>query len=80
MSLEAIKTFLLWSFIFNYGILVISSMILVGWRDQIYSLQSRFFPMPIARFDACHFILLGGYKIGIILLTLVPWFALHLLT
>jgi hypothetical protein len=80
MSLEAIKTFLLWSFIFNYVILVISSMILVGWRDQIYSLQSRFFPMPIARFDACHFILLGGYKIGIILLTLVPWFALHLLT
>ena len=80
MSLESIKTFFLWAFIFNYGILVISAFVLVTWRDQIYNLQSRFFPMPIARFDACHFILLGGYKVGIILLTLVPWVALHMLT
>jgi len=78
MSVEALKTFLLWSFLFNYGLLASWSFILVVWRDRIYLLQSYFFPMPQARFDACHFLLLGGYKVAIIVLNLIPWLALHM--
>jgi hypothetical protein len=78
MSVEALKTFLLWSFLFNYALLAFWSLILVVWRDRIYLLQSHFFPMPKARFDACHFFLLSGYKLAIIGLNLIPWLALHM--
>ena len=47
-------------------------------HDWLYRVHSRWFGIPVERFDAIHYAAMAGFKLGIILFNLVPYFALRI--
>ncbi len=78
MELTVVKDILLWSLCINYGILLVWFGVFVLAHDRLYRLHTRWFPMPVQTFDAIHYGSMAIYKIGILLLNLVPYIALCL--
>ncbi len=76
MSVKEINDFLLYSLVINYLILLIWFGFFVKAHDFIYRLHSRWFKFSMQTFDTIHYSGLAIYKIGIILLNLVPLLAL----
>jgi hypothetical protein len=76
MSVKEIHDFLLYSLVINYLILLIWFGFFVKAHDLIYRLHSRWFKFSMQTFDTIHYSGLAIYKIGIILLNLVPLLAL----
>ncbi len=78
MSVKEIHDFLLYSLVINYLILLVWFGFFVKAHDFIYRLHSRWFNISMQTFDIIHYSGLAVYKIGIILLNLVPLLALCL--
>lgn len=78
MSVKEIHDFLLYSLVINYLILLAWFGFFVKAHDFIYRLHSRWFNISMQTFDTIHYSGLAVYKIGIILLNLVPLLALCL--
>ena len=77
MTMNEIKGVLLWCLGCNYAILFIWFGVFIFAHDWIYGLHSRWFKLPVETFDAIHYAGLAVYKIGILLLNLVPLIALY---
>jgi hypothetical protein len=75
-----IKEVLLWCAGINYGVLLVWFGVFVYAHDWMYRLHTRWFKLSAETFDALHYAGLSIYKIGIILLNLVPLIALYLST
>ena len=45
MSIETARAFF-WCSVINYGILVGWSMLIMFWRERLYRLWGRWFPLP----------------------------------
>jgi len=80
MTIEAIRTFLLWCTVIDYGILLVWFLVFVFAHDWIHPLHRRWFRLSSEQFDALHYVGMGIFKIGIILLNLVPFIALSVLS
>lgn len=78
MSVKEIHDFLLYSLVINYLILLIWFGFFVNAHDFIYRMHSRWFNISMQTFDTIHYSGLAIYKIGIIMLNLVPLLALCL--
>lgn len=78
MDLETLRTVLLWCTLLNYGVLLLWFMVLKLARPWLRQLHGRWFSLSEAQFDAIHYGLMGVYKLGILLLNLIPCVALHL--
>lgn len=76
MTIDEIKALLLCSLGLNYAILLLWFAVFVGAHDGLYRLHSRWFKLSVESFDAIHYAGLAVYKIGVILLNLVPLIAL----
>lgn len=79
MTTNAIKDFLLFCVIINYVILFLWAGVFIFAHDELYRMHSRWFRLTAEAFDAVHYAGLGIYKIGILLLNLVPFIGLSLL-
>ena len=79
MTIEVARTFLLWCTVINYGVLLVWFLAFVLAHDGIQRLHGRWFRLPPDQFDALHYAGMSIYKIGIILLNLVPWIVLSVL-
>jgi hypothetical protein len=75
-----IKHVLLWCVGLNYAILLIWSGVFIFAHDWMYRMHTRWFKLSVETFDATHYAGLAVYKIGIILLNLVPFIALCLVS
>lgn len=73
------KLFLLYCTLINYTVLLIWFAAFSFAHDGLYRLHSRWFSLPAERFDALHYGAMAVYKIGVLLLNLVPLIALCLL-
>ena len=80
MATNEIKGFLLWCVGINYGVMLVWFGVFVCGHDWMYRLHSRWFKLSVETFDALHYAGLSIYKIGVILLNLVPLVALYLST
>lgn len=80
MTIGEIKSFLLLCVVINYAILLIWAGVFFLAHDWMYAMHGRWFKFPVETFDAIHYKALAIYKIGVILLNLVPWIALCWLT
>ena len=80
MSTHEIKNILLWCAGLNYGLLIIWFGAFVFAHDWMYRLHARWFKLPVESFDAIHYAGLAVYKIGILLLNVVPLVALWLVS
>ena len=77
MTMNEIKNVLLWCVGLNYAVLFIWFGAFLFAHDWMYGLHSRWFKLSVETFDAIHYAGLAVYKIGILLLNLVPLVALY---
>lgn len=71
--------FLLSSLLINYIILMIWFLAFIFARDWMKQLHGKWFQLSDTTFDAIHYGGMAIYKIGILLLNVVPFFALYLI-
>lgn len=72
MTTNEIEHVLLWSVGLNYLVLFIWFGGFIFAHDWIYRMHGRWFRLSVETFDAIHYGGLAVFKIGIILLNLVP--------
>jgi hypothetical protein len=75
-----LKHVLLWCVGLNYLVLFVWFGVFVFAHDWMYGMHTRSFKLSAETFDAIHYSGLSVYKIGIILLNLVPLVALYLVS
>jgi hypothetical protein len=78
-SIHDLQDVLLYCLLINYGVLCIWFSVFVFAHDWLYRMHTRWFRLSIESFDGLNYIGVAVYKIGIILLNLVPWIALTIL-
>lgn len=79
MNFEIASQYLLWSLIVNYAILLIWFVAVASSKNWVFTVHSKWFPMPRERYVEIHYFLMGIYKLGIISLNLVPYFVLQVI-
>ena len=77
MSIEIVRKALLWCALINYGILLAWFLVFILAHDWMYLFHSRWFRLSVEQFDMLHYGAMAIFKVGIILLNLVPYIALH---
>ncbi len=80
MSIDTLRELLFWSAVINYGLLLWWFLVFLLAHDWMYRFHGRWFRLPVEQFDAIHYAGMAAYKIGIFLLNLVPYLALHIVT
>lgn len=78
MSIETTKDVLLWCAIINYTVVLLWFLSIAFARERIYRLWGRWFRLSAEQFDALSFIGIAVYKVGILLLNVVPYVALSI--
>jgi hypothetical protein len=78
MTIEVVRRTLLWCTVINYGILLVWFLVFILAHDWIYNLHGIWFRLSVEQFDMLHYAGMSVYKIGIIMLNLVPYIALHI--
>lgn len=78
MITNEIKDILIWCVGLNYAVLFVWFGAFVFAHGWMYRVHSRWFKLSVETFDAIHYSGLAVYKIGILLLNLVPLVALCL--
>jgi len=71
---------LLWCTGLNYAVLLVWFGVFVFAHEWMYRIHGRWFKFSLETFDAIHYAGLAVYKIGIILLNLVPLVALYMVS
>ena len=76
MSIETIRSVLLWCAATNFGILLLWFTVFALAHDRMYQHHRRWFRLSVEQFDMLQYTLMGIYKLGIILFLLVPYIVL----
>jgi Family of unknown function (DUF6868) len=77
MTIEMTRKALLWCAAINYGILLWFLFFVLA-HDSMYLLHSRWFRLSVEQFDMLHYTGMSIFKLGILLLNVVPWIALYI--
>ena len=80
MDLHVVRDVLLWCTVINYGVLLCWLLVFILAHDWMLRLHGRWFRMPVEQFDTIHYAAMAIYKLGILLLNLVPYVALLIVT
>ena len=80
MTIELTKSVLLWCLLMNFGLLALWFLMFRFAHNWMFALHRRWFQFSPEQFDAAHYTAMANYKVGIILLNLVPWLALLIVT
>ena len=78
MSIEVVRSALLWCTVINYAVLSIWFLLYVLGHGWLCRLWGRWFHLTAEQFDALNFGGMSLYKLGILLFNLAPLVALHL--
>jgi len=79
MTQDMLTTFFGWMVVLNFGILLISTLLILGLKDWASGLHARLFGLDAAVVRQTMYVWLGSYKVALIVLTLVPYLALLLM-
>lgn len=77
MSRAIVRKTLLWCTVINYGVLLVWFLFFMLAHEWIYQLHGRWFHLSVEQFDALHYMGMALYKVGILLLNLIPYIALR---
>jgi hypothetical protein len=72
MSIEVLRSFLLWCTVINYGVLLVWFLVFVFAHDWIQRFHGRWFRLSRDQFDTLHYAGMSIFKIGILLFNLTP--------
>jgi uncharacterized protein DUF6868 len=78
MSMDMLRKALLWCTLINYGILLVWFLFFMLGHDWMYQFHGTWFHLSVEQFDMLHYAGMSIFKIGIILLNLVPYIALQI--
>ena len=78
MNIDTTRRVLFWCTVINYGILLLWFLFFMLAHDAMYHLHGMWFHLSVEQFDMLHYAGMSVYKLGIILLNLVPYIALHI--
>jgi len=78
MNRLPLSDFLLWCTILNYLVLLLWFSAFSLAHEWMFKLHGRWFRLTAAQFDALHYGGMAAYKVGILLLNLVPYIALQI--
>lgn len=76
MDIQTLTSFFMWCTIINFGVLILSFVMMITIADLAYRIHSKWFPMPQQTFTVVIYSLLGLYKIAWFGFNVVPWVAL----
>jgi hypothetical protein len=76
VNIEVVRKTLLWCAAINYGILLVWFLFFILAHDWLFLLHSQWFRLTVEQFDTLHYAGMSIYKLGILLLNIVPYFAL----
>jgi len=76
MTIETIREVLGWCAVINMGLLLWWWLFLSLGHDWVYRLHTKWFKLPVEKFDAIHYAGMTFFKISIFALNIVPYFAL----
>ncbi|MEM9646409.1 MAG: DUF6868 family protein [Planctomycetota bacterium] len=79
MTMIDVANFLGWCMIFNFGLLLFTTLVLVMFRKQIVRLHGKWFDMEPGDLPQAYFRYLANFKLLIIVFNLVPYLALRML-
>ena len=79
MELETIRAFFAWCSVINMGLLLWWALFLLLAHDWVYDLHSKWFKISVEQFDTIHYAGMAFFKLAILLLNLVPYFALRII-
>jgi len=80
MSVIMFRDLLLFSALIHIGLLLWWILFFIFARDLIYRMHTRWFKLSHERFDAIHYAGMAFYKICIFVFTIVPYFALLIIS
>ena len=80
MTVNELKEFLLWSTAINYGVLFLWFGVFGFAHDWLYRMHTRWFKLSVEMFDALNYVGVSIYKIGVLLLNLVPLIVLYVIS
>ena len=78
MDILLVRHFLGWCALINIGIFAAWVIVFFAAHDWVYSLHGKWFKISVERFDSIHYMLMGFFKLSIILLFLIPYLALRI--
>ena len=78
MTLEMVRNALAWCTVLNFGVLLLWAILFLLAHDWVYHIHGSMFAISREQFDAIHYGGMAAYKLGIILLNLVPYLALRI--
>ncbi len=76
MDLQMLTAFFMWCTIINFGILMLSSVVLMFASDFVYGVHSKWFQISRESYNVVMYSYLGLFKVGLIVFSLVPYLAL----
>ncbi len=76
MTIDVIRQVFGWCFIINMGLLLWWFLIIMLAHDWVYKMHSKWFKIPVEKFDAIHYTGIAFFKIFIFAFNLVPYIAL----
>jgi hypothetical protein len=76
VTVNDLKEILLWCVGINYGILLIWFGVFFLAHDWLFRIHTRWFKLSVETFDGLNYAGMAMYKIGVLLLNLVPLIAL----
>ena len=79
MELELIRAFFAWCSVINIILLMLWAVFFIFAHDWTYNIHSKWFKMPVERFDTIHYSGMALFKMGLIVFNLVPYFALRII-
>jgi hypothetical protein len=79
MTLTELRQMLLISTLLNYGLITIWFLAFVYAHDTLYRLHTRWYHLSPQTFDKIHYLGIALYKIGVLLLNLVPLIAVSVM-
>ncbi len=78
MSINTLRNALLWCAVINYGVLLVWFLFFILAHDFMHRLHNRWFQLSRQQFDVIHYAGMAIFKLGIILLNVVPYVALRI--
>jgi hypothetical protein len=78
MSISMLRDVLLWCAVINYGVLLVWFLFFILAHDFMHRLHGRWFQLSRQQFDIIHYAGMAIFKLGIILLNVVPHIALRI--
>ena len=79
MTTDVLVTFLGWCSVINIVILMLSSVLLILLKEPVSRIHSKMFALEQKLVLQAYFQYLANYKIAILVLNIIPYFALKIM-